>query len=246
MTRLARLVVPGLPHHVTQRGNRREAIFFEDGDHEIYRDLLAEQTRKASVEVWAYCLMPNHVHLMTPETADGLGRAVGEAHRRYTNFINARGPLERPSVPEPLRLRGHGRGSSDGGGALCQPEPSQGEAGPARRGLAMVECPRPSGGRGRRTGHRAAGAGAGALFRQAAGRRAERGVRRVEASGGNRAAGRGGRSGRRSSSRVSSGCWAGPSRAGRRGGNRRLSQRSRWICCDGHPVGAIRTIPGDG
>jgi len=91
MTRLARIVVPGLPHHVTQRGNRREPIFFEDGDHEIYRDLLAEQARKAGVEVWAYCLMPNHVHLiLTPSTALGLGRAVGEAHRRYTNFINGR------------------------------------------------------------------------------------------------------------------------------------------------------------
>ena len=57
MTRLARMVVAGLPHHMTQRGNRREAIFFEGGDHDIYRDLLAEQTRKAGVEVWAYCLM---------------------------------------------------------------------------------------------------------------------------------------------------------------------------------------------
>jgi putative transposase len=92
MTRLARMVVAGLPHHVTQRGNRREAIVFEDGDHDIYRDLLAEQTRKAGVGVWAYCLMPNHVHLiLTSMRADGLGLAVGEAHRRYTNFINARG-----------------------------------------------------------------------------------------------------------------------------------------------------------
>ena len=123
MTRLARIVVPGLPHHVTQRGNRREAIFFEDGDQEIYRDLLAEQTAKAGVEVWAYCLMPNHVHLiLTPRTADGLGRAVGEAHRRYTNFINARGRWTRPSVPEPLRFGGHGRGPSDGGGALREPQ----------------------------------------------------------------------------------------------------------------------------
>ena len=64
MARLARIVIPGLPHHVTQRGNRREAIFFEDGDHEIYLDLLAEQTSKAGVAVWAYCLMPNHVHLI--------------------------------------------------------------------------------------------------------------------------------------------------------------------------------------
>ena len=92
MARLARIVIPGLPHHVTQRGNRREAIFFEDGDHEIYLDLLAEQTLKAGVAVWAYCLMPNHVHLiLKPTRSDDLGRAVGETHRRYTNFINARG-----------------------------------------------------------------------------------------------------------------------------------------------------------
>jgi putative transposase len=82
----------GVHPHVTQRGNRRESIFFEDGDQEIYRDLPGEQTRKADVEVWAYCLMPNHVHLiLNPRQADGLGRAVGEAHRRFTNFINARG-----------------------------------------------------------------------------------------------------------------------------------------------------------
>jgi hypothetical protein len=69
-----------------------EGDLFEDGDQEVYRDLLADQTRKAAVEVWAYCLMPNHVHLiLTPTRADGLGLAVGEAHRRYTNFINARG-----------------------------------------------------------------------------------------------------------------------------------------------------------
>ena len=92
MTRLARIVVPGAPHHVTQRGNRREPIFFEDGDQEIYCDLLAGQAQKAGVAIWAYCLMPNHVHLIAvPRDEAGLGRAIGEAHRRYTNFINARG-----------------------------------------------------------------------------------------------------------------------------------------------------------
>lgn len=91
MTRLARIVVPGLPHHVTQRGNRREAIFFEDGDQEIYRDLLAEQRRKAEVEVWAYCLMPNHVHLIaTPQEPGALAKAVGATHLRYTRMINRR------------------------------------------------------------------------------------------------------------------------------------------------------------
>ncbi len=92
MARLARIVVPGRAHHVTQRGNRREAIFFEDGDQAIYLDLLAEQTAKHEVQVWAYCLMPNHVHLiLVPAHAEALGLAVGETHRRYTNFINARG-----------------------------------------------------------------------------------------------------------------------------------------------------------
>ncbi len=92
MARYARIIVPGAPHHVTQRGNRREPIFFEDGDQEVYRDLLAEQAARHRVDVWAYCLMPNHVHLiLTPSDELGLGRAVGESHRRYTNFINARG-----------------------------------------------------------------------------------------------------------------------------------------------------------
>lgn len=91
MARFARVVVPGLPHHVTARGNRREPIFFEDGDQDIYADILAEESGRAGVEVWAYCLMPNHVHLiLTPAREDGLGRAVGEAHRRWTSYVNAR------------------------------------------------------------------------------------------------------------------------------------------------------------
>jgi putative transposase len=91
MARIARIVVPGLPHHVTQRGNRRERIFFEDEDYALYRDLLASACRKADVAVWAYCLMPNHVHLiLVPADATGLARALSEAHRRYVGYINAR------------------------------------------------------------------------------------------------------------------------------------------------------------
>jgi putative transposase len=91
MARLARIIVPGVPHHVTQRGNRREPIFFEPGDQDVYRDLLATHCTKAGVEVWAYCFMPNHVHvILAPREATGLARAVGDAHRRYTTFINAR------------------------------------------------------------------------------------------------------------------------------------------------------------
>jgi putative transposase len=92
MARLARIVVPEQARHVTARGNRREPIFFEDGDQDVYCDILAEQARQAGVKVWAYCLMPNHVHLILwPTTEDGLARALGAAHRRWANLVNARG-----------------------------------------------------------------------------------------------------------------------------------------------------------
>jgi putative transposase len=91
MARLARLVVPGAPHHVTQRGNRRERTFFEDGDYRLYLELLAEASAKAKAEVWAYCLMPNHVHIiLTPSDEDGVRRTFADLHRRYTRAINAR------------------------------------------------------------------------------------------------------------------------------------------------------------
>ena len=91
MARLARLVVPGLPHHVTQRGNGRARTFFDDDDYRLYRDLLAENCRAAGVAVWAWCLMPNHVHLiLVPAGADGLRRALAATHRRYAGLVHAR------------------------------------------------------------------------------------------------------------------------------------------------------------
>jgi len=91
MARIARIVAPGYPHHVTQRGNRRQRTFFCDGDYTAYLELMAEWCGKHGVEVWAYCLMPNHVHLIcVPETEDGLRLAIGKAHRRYSRRINFR------------------------------------------------------------------------------------------------------------------------------------------------------------
>ena len=85
MARLARVVAPGLPHHVTQRGNRRLQTFFSDEDYQWYVDLMAQFCKAEQVEIWAYCLMPNHVHLIAvPQSGDGLRRAIGETHRRYT------------------------------------------------------------------------------------------------------------------------------------------------------------------
>ena len=91
MARLSRLVLPGYPYHVTQRGNRRQQTFFEEGDYALYLDLLGEAAERAGSEIWAYCLMPNHVHLIVvPADEDGLRRTFADAHRRYTGFINAR------------------------------------------------------------------------------------------------------------------------------------------------------------
>jgi putative transposase len=91
MARMARAVVAGVPHLVTQRGNRGQKTFLRKGDYETYKELVAEGCRDARVEVWAYCLMPKYVHLIVvPATVDGLRASLGEAHRRYTRHINQR------------------------------------------------------------------------------------------------------------------------------------------------------------
>ena len=91
MARMRRLVVPGYPHHVTQRGNRRQRTFFKNDDYAAYIELISQAKVNADVEVWAYCLMPNHVHLVViPHQADSLADLFQEAHRQYTLRINAR------------------------------------------------------------------------------------------------------------------------------------------------------------
>ena len=83
------MVVPGVPHHITQRGNRRQQTFFSDDDYRRYLALLGEWCGKAGVKIWAYCLMPNHVHLIAvPETEEALRWGIGETHRRYTRHVN--------------------------------------------------------------------------------------------------------------------------------------------------------------
>jgi putative transposase len=91
MARLARLVIPGLPYLVTQRGDGGRRVFFSDEDYACYRDLLAEATQEARVAVWAWCLLPNHVHLiLCPDDEDGLRRALARADRRYAGLVHAR------------------------------------------------------------------------------------------------------------------------------------------------------------
>ena len=91
MARIARVIVSGLPHHVTQRGNGRRKVFFSDADYARYRDLLARHCKAAGVEIWAWCLMPNHVHLLlVPHDEDGLRSALSKVHRTYAGIIHAR------------------------------------------------------------------------------------------------------------------------------------------------------------
>ncbi len=76
---------------MVQRGNRRQTVFFSTADYQAYLRLMAVWCRQERVEIWAYCLMPNHVHLVAvPENEQGLARAIGEAHRRYTVRVNQR------------------------------------------------------------------------------------------------------------------------------------------------------------
>lgn len=91
MARFPRIVVPGVPHHVTQRGARKMKVFFTRADYRSYIAILARQAESHALDLWAYCLMPNHVHLIVvPATERGLSRPIGEAHRRYATLINRR------------------------------------------------------------------------------------------------------------------------------------------------------------
>ena len=91
MARLARVILPEYPHHIIQRGNRRQDVFFCEDDYIFYLGLLKEWCDAEDIEVWAYCLMTNHVHLiLKPAQHSDLSKAVAETHRRYTVMINFR------------------------------------------------------------------------------------------------------------------------------------------------------------
>lgn len=89
MARIARVVIPGVPHHVTQRGNARQRIFYEEAHYRLYLRLLRRRSGEHGLRIWAWCLMPNHVHLIAvPERADSLARALGRIHADFARLIN--------------------------------------------------------------------------------------------------------------------------------------------------------------
>ncbi len=89
MPRVARIVIPGFPHHITQRGNNRQDVFFVEDDRRVYLQTLFGQALRFGLDIEGYCLMTNHVHLIaTPRRPDSLAKALGRAHYLYTLYVN--------------------------------------------------------------------------------------------------------------------------------------------------------------
>jgi putative transposase len=89
MGRISRIVIPGLAHHVTQRGNRRADVFQEDEDRKVYLTLVNKYAREYGIEIWAYCLMTNHVHLvLVPEHSQALSQMLRDTHTAYALRFN--------------------------------------------------------------------------------------------------------------------------------------------------------------
>jgi putative transposase len=89
MARIARVVAEGIPYHVTQRGNGRQQVFHSGTDYGLYRSLLRAYARQYGVSILAYCLMPNHTHLVcVPCRADSLARTLGRTHADFARHFN--------------------------------------------------------------------------------------------------------------------------------------------------------------
>jgi len=89
MPRIARVIATGYPHHITQRGNNRATVFFDDDDRRTYLKLLSGYAEKHHIQIWAYCLMDNHIHLLAvPETEISLARGIGLTNMVYTQYLN--------------------------------------------------------------------------------------------------------------------------------------------------------------
>ena len=89
MPRIARIIAPHFLHHVTQRGNNSATVFFDDEDRQTYLHLLELYSKKFALQIWAYCLLDNHVHLLAvPEKENSLARGVGLTNQVYTQYLN--------------------------------------------------------------------------------------------------------------------------------------------------------------
>jgi putative transposase len=89
MPRIARIVIPDVPYHVTQRGNNRQDVFFSDDDRRVYLECLALYARRFGLDILGWCLMTNHVHVVAvPSRKDSLALVMGRTDLVYTQHVN--------------------------------------------------------------------------------------------------------------------------------------------------------------
>jgi len=89
MPRIARIVIPAVPHHITQRGNNKQDVFFVDDDRAVFLKLLKQQAEKFGMRIDGYCLMTNHIHIVaTPRKEDSLAKTMGRTNLLYTQYVN--------------------------------------------------------------------------------------------------------------------------------------------------------------
>lgn len=89
MPRIARIFAINHPHHITQRGNNKQSVFLDDGDKAFYLKLITAYSQKWAFDIWAYCLMTNHVHLLVvPKAQKSLARGMGSTNLVYTQYFN--------------------------------------------------------------------------------------------------------------------------------------------------------------
>ena len=87
MQRCARNIFIDIPHHLTQWGNYRQPVFFTDDDYLSYLELLWQYSLLYRLEIWTYCLMPNHMHLIAvPHTEASCAHTLGVGHMRYAQY----------------------------------------------------------------------------------------------------------------------------------------------------------------
>ncbi|HLF85976.1 MAG TPA: transposase [Nitrospiria bacterium] len=89
MPRIARVCAINYPHHITQRRNNKEPVFFKEEDRGFYLKTLSKYSHKYYLEIWAYCLMSNHAHILAvPKKDESLARGIGGTNLVYTQYIN--------------------------------------------------------------------------------------------------------------------------------------------------------------
>lgn len=143
MARLPRYVVPGLPQHVIQRGNNRQAIFAGESDYVAYLAWLKEAAQRYGLLIHAYVLMTNHVHLLvTPTQVDSIAKTLQSLGRRYCSVFQLYLWPHRDSMGRALPCDGGGcRGLPAGMLSIHRDEPRPGGSCQILRPLSMVELP---------------------------------------------------------------------------------------------------------